>query len=214
MLKTVLLIWIMAMVLCTTSGAETRADLSYMFRARIGETDATTSFVSDTVISVFLNQGQDKIVSIGGFLPNYTTITYSTDSTKYSLPAGVKVVNGVTVLDEGVEHPVLPNPYFMVDTSAFSFYITWNTPDTAELRLKSPNFYEGQVVTVHYNGDAADLITASTVCEVPSNLHVFIVEEAISYYEEAKRNFAGFQLLNAIVRRDLGVGREAPNDKR
>ena len=191
--------------------ADTAADLKNRFRARIGETDTSVTFITNDDIYMFLDMAQDKVVRFGKFLPKKTTITYSDDSTKYDLPVSLKEVTKILILIEGLQwEPVFLNPGFAQDSDEPQYDVLHRTPDTTEIRFRGRNFYEDMTVVIEYMGDAADFydgITADStvVCEVQKNRQVFIVEEAIGYYEQSKRSFQTAAMMWQLVRTDLGV---------
>ncbi len=213
MLKRILLWLIILTFAAHFVEAATLDDLLWGFRQRIGEPDSGSSIISDTAAMRFLDMAMDKVVPFGGFLPQRCDIAYSPDSMKYSLPTDFKRCSMVVAYDGEQWHAAVNNPGFITDVDKYQYFIWWENADQAELYLKGSYFYTDQTVRIHYLARAPNMDARTDSCYVPDDLHVFIIEEAVSYYEQAKKNHAVFQLLNAIVRQDMGIKVSAGSGK-
>lgn len=258
-------------------------------RSRVGEMNTSTSFFADTTAEKWLNQSQDKIARLAGFIENvkdtiypsagnhiyvpsagrgirsvliktdgiwynisttnpdptvlqyefirdsddsghifldvggyvsrYTDKIFDIDSTRYLLPAHTREISGAMVYTGEQWETVILNPYFTVDTSSYQYFVGRANKDTAWLYLRATgNLVDGDTVRVFYTagvtaGDSVKIVyyaapehmTSSTECDLPDDLEVFVVEEAIGMYEQARKNAAAQQATYQGVRMDLGL---------
>lgn len=235
MIRFFLILLVSVMVLGGPSQAKDAADLVADFRIRTNEPDTSESFSSDTAIARFLNMGQDKVVRLAQFLRKSVDVVYNSDSITYALPTDFKTTRGILTWMEGIWGPFVFNPMFGLDTVGVNGFVEWEHPNQATLYLQGGDAYDGDTIRVFYNGDAPDMdvyrslffddtsgVTYTSIdtsgcdgacdsvwypdsCYVPDDLHVFIIEEAISYQEQAKRAFQQAQLIRQEVRLDLGI---------
>lgn len=195
------------LILVSPSRGATAADMIADFRILTDEDTTQGSLVADTEILVFLDNAQDKIVRIGGYLKKSTDVIHSEDSNSYGLPLAFRRLDGIAVhaTNEGFKWTkVFNNPFFMIDTTVYQYYIGWSHPDSARIYFKGA-FWKGDTIRVSYIGDAADLDSLTAVCEVPTDLQTFIIEEAIANYERAKRNHQVQRQTQIQVRMDMGI---------
>jgi len=195
------------LILVSPSQGKTAAEMIADFRILTDEDTTRGSLVTDSEVLVYLDNAQDKIVRIGGYLKKSTDVICSNDSNSYGLPLAFRRLDGIVVfaMNEGFKWTkVFNNPFFMVDTTVYQYYISWSHPDSAKIYFKG-DFWEGDTIRVSYTGDAADLDTLTDTCEVPTDLQTFIIEEAIANYERAKRNHQVQWQTQTQVRRDMGI---------
>lgn len=208
-MRILILVYLVALLLLSGGvNSETLADLLWQFKQCVNETDTSKSIFTDTAAMLWLNLSQHKVVTMAGYLPKSTDISKVYDSTIYPLPGDFHALNqpGAVLAWDGYQWlPVFFNPGLAVDTNAANFDLVWQHADSAYIILRGRFLTGGQTIKVEYFARAPDMVARTDSCYVPSHLHVYIIEEAISYYERAKRNYAGYQLLNQVVRIDLGV---------
>jgi hypothetical protein len=205
-MKRVVIFLLMSIAFFYSGRADTLGGLLDRFNQRIGEPDSAYAFMSNTAKMNFIDMAQDKIVRIGNFLQRRVDVTFSRDSLKYALPVNFKKVTGVTVWGtDSVWYQVAMNQNFATETDLFQFFIAWANPDTAEIYLKGKQFYDGMTVRVFYLATAASLDTVTDTCEVPDDLEVYIIEEAMSFYRQAMTDYGTAQAIYQQVRLDLGV---------
>lgn len=195
-------------IVCSPGQAVTLvSDLIIDFRILTDEDTTKGSLVTNTEIVVFLNRGQDKIVRLGGYLKKSTDVICSDDSNSYGLPLTFRRLDGIAVfaMNENFNWTkVFNNPFFMIDTTVYQYYISWSHPDSARIYFKG-DFWEGDTIRVSYTGDASDLDTLTDTCEVPTDLQAFIIEEAIANYYRSRKNFTAQQQSQNQTRLDMGL---------
>lgn len=186
----------------------TLSDMTDALRGRISEVDSVTSSFTNTQARRWINEAQDKVVTLGGLLAKSTDITFAVSDTLGSaLPVDFRQAEGAMILVGTQWQPMLINPLFIADTSVPQYYIGWQDADTAR-------FYSKQIAMVgarmrlFYRGVAASLDSVTAVVEVQENLHVFIIEEALSYYLQSLKMFGDARAIQAQVRADMGVGKQ------
>jgi hypothetical protein len=210
-MKRLVIIILVCISTATACQAATLGDLLYKMNWRLGEPDSSEAFIPDTAKMIFLDLAQVKIARMAGNLPKQVDFTYSNDSVKYALPSDFIRVEDVVfsdiVSDEGDSawFAVLYNPGFKKDTVVRTYDIKHEHPNQAELYLRGTHFYADQIVRVFYLSDPPAMVARTDSCHVPTRFHGEIIEEAISYYEKAKRDHAAYQLMNQTVRLDLGI---------
>ena len=205
-MRVIVIALLISMLTMPIAYAETLSGLLERLQWRIGEPDTAQAFLPDTALQLFLNDAQNKVVRLNGYLPKQVDITFDFDSMKYALPSDFKLVEGVLArMDDNRWYKVSVNPYFMIEGDSLQYFIGWKTPDSAELYFKGKDFYNGMVIRVFYRARAPSMDSLPDSCYVPTDLHGEIIEEAASYYEHANHNYGAFQLLNQGVRMDLGI---------
>lgn len=186
------LLWIIVVMLVApyTSQAATLQDLIDDFRVLTAEPNSDASFYTDADATVYINYGQRKIVELGNYLEKSQDITFSFDSTTYSLPSDFQSLAnpGAVVLKDGEWYTVTNNPSFAVDTTAFQFFIAKRHPDTAKLYLKGSAWDTGDVLTLFYRGYASVLVSTTDTCEVPEGRHASLLDEAMRYYQQSSKH--------------------------
>lgn len=300
-MKRILLSLILALVLVPIAKADDLAGLTSDFRLRVNEPDTATSFFADSVAKSWLNQAQNKIcrltgflqkvhadtfvdgqnkygltgdarsiravliesddiwynitvtgpdpdpsvleyefirddendtswvhLKLGGYMPRVHETTFDIDSSGYDLPARLKSISGVTIWASGSWQPVMHNPFFMIDTTAYQYDIAWFASDSALLMMKAGNtLSDGDTIRVHYmagaaTGDslivaysaAATAMTATdSECDLADDLEVFVIDEAATYYYQAKGNLSGHQAVYQESRTDLGLYKQEQQGK-
>lgn len=206
------LILLCLIFLATTAYAGDRENLVERFRVRIGEPTAATSLVTDSNIALMLNMSQDKVVRLGGFIQKQVDVRYRYDSTSYALPATFKRALGAMTWDGGNSYTVMENPFFRYDTSDYQYFVAWVESDSAELYLRGVSMFDGQLIRLFYLGTATSMDTVGAPCEVADDEEVYVIEEAISYYEQSKQNYAALQLIFEMVRTAFGAPRLTPRE--
>lgn len=191
--------------------ADTLDSLISKFRVRAMEKDSTTSLATNADIKVFINQAQARIAKVGGYLPKRVNIAYVEGTLIYSLPSTYKYLddkNGVLLRSADDWIPMLFNPGFLKDTTAPNYTVAFVGGDTAKLYLSGVGFAEDDTVAVHYFGAATPLTTGSQECDFPNDQEVFLIDEALLLYEQAKRDWGAYQLLYQSQRQDMGVEKQ------
>jgi hypothetical protein len=202
MKKTALVLSLLMLALPTRSA--TLADLIADFRVLTGETDTLTSFYTNADAKVYLNQAQDPIVRLGGYIRRQVDLPYSTDSLSYRLPATfIKPIGGLR-RTEATWVEVAYNEGLR-DSIVATYMVQWKNTDTAKAYLGG-RWTEGDTLRLFYLAKASSMDTVSDVCDVPEDLQCFVLQEAIAIYEQAKRSFEAAALIRQQVRRDMGVG--------
>lgn len=182
----------------------TLASLIAELRQRTGEKDTVNSFYTNADAKTYLNEAQDKLVRLGGYIPKHVDILYNFDSVTYRLPASFKALNGAIRRTKGQWARLLYNDNFKKDTSANHYFIQFKAVDTALLYLGGSYWNDGDTARIFYQGTATPMTTDTSTCLVSRDLQVFIIEEAVSMYEQAKRSFQSMALVRGQVRQDMG----------
>lgn len=193
-----------------SSDAKTLEGLINDFRIRAGEKDSSKSIASDADIRLFLDHAQARIAKVGGYLPKRVNIAYVEGTLIYTLPSTYKYLddkNGVLLRSADDWIPMLFNPGFLKDTTAPNYTVAFVGGDTAKLYLSGRGFAEDDTIVVHFYG-AANNLSFGTECDFPNDQEVYVVDEALLLYEQAKRDWAGFQLLYQSQRQDMGVEKQ------
>lgn len=204
------LIWVILFIVWVSPAySATLAELIADCRAISGETDTAAGINTDADWTKFINLAQDKIVRLGGFIPKHSEGTVAnSDSLGIVMPSDFRFINrknnGLIYFASGQWHRGLENPGFLVDTNVFNYFIGWKTADTAMMYAKRGS---GNTHTyrLFYFGTAADLDTLTDTCEVKEDEHVFIVEEAVSYYLMALHAYQVAAGVRSGVRQDMGI---------
>ena len=206
-MKRILLILLLAVLLPMISYAATAGDLLVQLRERVSEMDESTSYFADTTGIEWLNQAQSKIVRIGGHIPKYVDVTYIADSSVYPLPSGFRSLDGGAMVKESGRDYVnmFLNPLFMIDTLIFQFFVKWEDENQAHVYVKGRNLSVGDKVRVFYFGTAPALTASADSCYVPQDLHVYIIEEAISFYYGSSKREDIKQAIWQATRTDMGL---------
>lgn len=209
-MKSLVLLLALVLLAACVSAADLD-DLTLDFRESILETDTSRSLIPDTIVHTFINMAQDKIVRLGGFLRKTYTFVYHEDSSSFGLPSTFKSIglNGVMrqsagIFSQGDWFSIVYNPGFRKDTIVAHYTVGWDTTDTPRLYIKG-NIDEDDSIKVFYRARATAMATGAAVCQVPADEHIFIIEEAISLYEKAKRSHQVMQLLQQTTRMDMGI---------
>jgi hypothetical protein len=212
-MKKFLLALIVLLLVPFSLKADTLGQMIVELRFRIAETDTATSFFTDSGLTYYLNHAQDKQVRMANYIPKAANIIFYKDTNSYALPASFKYETGVMVRTGSMWEGVVKNPTFNIDTDRFSYDTKFHTSDSARLYLEGRDLYDGDTVRVFYNGSAARLTAVGDSCEVARDLHVRIIEEAITMCEQAKRAWASQKLLWEQLRLDLGVIQPQPQEQ-
>lgn len=210
-MKRLAVILILLFVACGLRAA-TLYDLVTQLRATVGEEDSTWSAFSDTTAKKWLNLAQDKINRLGGYIEKTWDHTYATaDTFGVVLPSDFKAPKSAIIWVGNQWETMVPNKAFRYDTAAYQFDVQWKNKDTARVYFKGSDLYAGLQIRLTYLGNAADLTDSATVCEVSSDLQVFVIEEAISYYLKAQRQYQAAFMLEQQIRHDMGIQPQKAN---
>lgn len=205
-MKYILLGLLMGLYAFTPASSATLSELITDLRYRVDESDTSTSNFSDSVGKLWLNDAQDRIVALGGFIKKQTDITYSKDDTLgHVLPSDFRYVDQVIYLDGRQWETVINNPGFFHDTSTNQFTIKWQNADTARIYFKGTNFWEDKRVRLFYLGVADGMTADSTECEAQDDVEGFIVEEAFVYYLQSLKMYQAAQVVRQNIREDMGL---------
>lgn len=184
---------------------DTLARMTTIFRALIGEQDTASSIAGDSVVKFCLNQAQDNIVKMAGYLPKQQDIIVNLDSLSYRLDGTFKYETGVVVRYNGEWRGVARNDAFAHDTSMWNYSIRFKHADSALLYLRGTSFSDGDTVRVFYNGRAPRMNQGSDSCYVPYDHHPDIYTEAMGIWLRAKQNYQGAAAMWQQVRIDVGA---------
>jgi len=177
-------------------------------RYRADETDTATSNFSDAQAKNWLNDAQERIVSLGGFIQKQVDISYALgDSLGYVLPSDFRYDAGAMYRSGRQWETMVENPNFAVDTDVYQYFIKWKNSDTALLYIKG-ELWIGNTIRVFYLGVATEMTSDTTECEAQDDMEPFIVEEAFSYYLESMRMFQPADQIQRKVRTDMGLTKQ------
>ena len=198
-------ILLLGLLLHSGVNSATLQNLINDLRALAAEKDTLLSLFSDADASKWLNMAQDKIVRLGGYLPKSTEIIYSSTSQSMALPTDYRSMhqNGALVRKAKQWNMMLENPGFIVDTGVANFFVGWHHEDTARFFSKGIVLITGDTMLVVYYAFATDRLATDSVCHVPQDMHVDIVEEAMGYVEQARKRYDIQQIIKAQVRADM-----------
>lgn len=196
---------LLIVLLHSSANSVTLQNLINDLRALAGEKDTLLSLFSDDDASKWLNMSQDKIVRLGGYLPKSTVIIYASDSQSLALPTDFRSMhsNGALLWKAGMWSRMLNNPGLMVDTNVANFFIGWVHEDSARMFSKGTILMTGDTVRLFYFAFATDMLTTDSVCHVPADMHVDIVEEAMGYVEQSRKRYDIQQIIKGQVRSDM-----------
>ena len=153
-----------------------------------------------------------------GYIQTYTALTFDEDSLSYTLPIDFRTPLGLLYQTASTWYGMPQNPFFLADTG-LCWFVGWRAPDTAEAYVKTGTldlqgetlrlFYlrglqSGDSIRVVYGGMPAEMTTASVECELLDNLEVFVIDEAVRYYEAELKHYDVAQALWQQLRHDLG----------
>lgn len=192
---------------CTATNAAALSDLLRDMRFMTAEQTESTSFFSDTLGQRWLNLAQSRITKLGGYIPKQIDIVYSEDSTTYVLPSDFRKVDqdrNLMITETEIKHLFL-NPGFITDTNVAQYFISWKNEDTALLYLEATSSFDGDTARIFYLGTAAEMLYDTSTCEVPTILHDYIIQEAVSYYIFSQKRYQEAFLIQQNLRRDMGI---------
>ncbi len=146
-------------------------------------------------------------------------IEYSSDSTIYAMPSDFERIVEVLVLSEGIWERALLNPYFVIDTTANSYFNIKQSNDTNYFYVKpGPMVDEDTIRIVYYrtilDGDSlrtlyfagvADLVALTDTLPIALEMDGFIIDEALSYYEQFLKDIQAAQAIKQDNRSDMGI---------
>jgi hypothetical protein len=187
----------------------TAQDLIDGFRIRTGQTDTTRSYYTDAHVLYFLDQAQQKMSRLTGYIRRSHSIIYQDDSLCYTLPSQFKMIrdqqgDGVMVYNGGMWHTVLRNQNFAEDSRKFQYSVGWDSVGEARIYLKGM-FIEDDTVRVFYRAKPNALDSVTDTIEVDTDMEVYVVEEAVAMFEQASRAHDIQMALQVQTRRDLGL---------
>lgn len=185
--------------------AEDLGDLLWQFRQRIKEPTAASSFLSDTAAMLYLDQAQAKVVSLDKNFVKRVEYTISSDSTQYAMPTDFESLK-FAIYHDGLSWQSMDlNPGFVRPTAVtvVAYFIEWQHPGQAEMCIRGQP--ASGTIRVYYHAIAPQMKARTDSCYVPDNKQGLIIEEAAAYYEQAKMQLDGFQLLWNVVRADMGI---------
>lgn len=192
------------LVLALSTRGATLADLIADLRVLTGEPDTVNSFYTNADAQVYLNQAQDPIVRLGGYIKRQVDVLYTTDSLSYRLPSTfIKVVSALR-RTEGTWIETAYNDG-LHDSIVATYMVQWKNTDTAKAYLGG-RWTDGDTLRLFYLAKASPMDSLADVCDVPEDLQCFVLQEAIALFEQAKRSFEAAALIRQQVRRDMGVG--------
>ncbi len=154
-----------------------------------------------------------------GFEERMLDILYSVDSVSYVIPQDFKSILSVMLRKGGKWEPVFLNLGFMSDTNAYNYTIFQENTNIAHIYIKGDDLWDNDTIRVFYRrtlqdndtlrvdyvGTASEMLTPAAICQVPDELHNFIIDEAISYYMWAQKRFQEAALLQQRIRVDMGI---------
>lgn len=194
----------------TASAADTVSNIIEKFRIVNDEIVAEGSIVADSEIIVFLDLAQDKIVALQNYFPQKHDIIFAEDTFTYQLPVTFKRMDGVAVhatKEKSQWVGALENELFIIDTTAYMWFLRWDHQDTARIYLKG-DFFPEDTVRVFYFGDLPDLTATTDTCFLPTNLQSLLLDEATAYFYQHTRNYILQKEMQARTRLDMGVFRQ------
>lgn len=201
-----LAVLILCSVLFWVNGQATdREDCVSMLRRVTAEEDTATSLYTDSTAAIWLNLGQHKAVKVGQYIPKHYDLFHNMDSADYALPSDFKAIQGLLVKKNTEWVRSFPNPFFILDTNVYQYFVGWKDQDSARLYLKGDNLLNDDTVRVFYLARAVDMDTGGAVCTVPGDLIPYVIDEAVQYYERYKRRFDVAGQVYQQSRTDMGI---------
>lgn len=208
MLRFILVMLSLVLMVAAQSDSATLSDLIELLRGRAGVSSDTTVAFTNTDAMGWINQSQNKIVKLGGYIPKQTDITWlESDSLGYVLPSDFRVVDQVVMRSGESWQPVFQNPGFVYDSVVAQFFIKWKNADTAIIYGKHI-YPDSQMVRLFYRGAATQFTALTDTAEVKTDRHVHIIEEAYAMYLQSERLFQEAQLIIMLNRQDMGLMQE------
>lgn len=195
------------LLLMGNSYAASLSDLIRDLRHATGELTDTTSFYTDSTANRWINLAQDRIVTLGGFIPKQVDFTFNRNDTTYTMPSDFRMIDGDKniAIHENSISPLWNNPGFKKDTTLNQYFIGWKDEDTAKLYIRGTYLVDDDLLRIFYLGTAADMAYDTSTCEVPDNLQGYIIEEAFSYYIRSQKRFQEASLIQSLIRQDMGI---------
>jgi hypothetical protein len=204
-MKIIITVLMTLMFLANLALGSTLGELTTKFRTYVAETDTATSFFTNTDFKVWWNLAQHRIVKLGGYIEKKIDIIPDDDSSAYNLPVGFKSPVGAMVRSSGVWYICKPDPFFKSDSAGPRYFVAGVGSDSFLVYYKRNTTYLNDTLRLIYKSDVADLDTTTDTSEVPGDLEGLVIDEAYSYYLQAKQNYQMRFQVWQIIRTDMGV---------
>lgn len=210
MKRCILLVTVLACALAFAppTHSATLAEINSYFRYVTGEIDTLTSGFPDSQSQIWINLAQEKIVTLGGYIPLSYDIELSVpDSLDYGLPSTYKRLRpaGAMYKKNNQWLGMFENPGFKKDTITASFFVEWDTQDSARIYVKGSYLENEDSVRVFYLGRATWMDSTAAVCEVPGDLFPLMIEQALMYYEISNKRIDIESAIYQQTRTDMGI---------
>ncbi len=154
----------------------------------------------------------------GELVQDHLDILFSHDSAYYGLPENCWRVIGIMVRSNEEWIGAALNELFITDTFTYS-YFHYRSHQGSQLYFKSSLLYDddtirvfytrmaedGDTLRVSYSARAETMAGLNDSCDAPEDLDGLIIEEALSFYEQAKRRHDLKSALWQQIRIDMGV---------
>lgn len=202
-----------------SASSATLSDLEAHLRSRVSEVDTAESWFSATDAKYWLNDALDRVNELTGAYEKSYDVTWTvSDSLGELLPTDFVREKGVMVWVSPMWLSVYPNPYWQAlePNSPLNadpqYFIDWTNTDSAKIYCRNMT-QQVSKVRLFYIADVPNLDSLSAVCSLAARLHGYVIEEALSYYLESLKRFGEAQAIQAKIRQDMGIIKQAEVSK-